>query len=126
MRCRHCGMKLEHLSEMPDCPNGPQHEFPTAADEIIAAMKEVDAAIEKVDNWTRHLVPTGGNDNVDARGWMGSAAGWVIAVFDFDIEPQGFPKGSRGYDGSARKENTVYRLTRGQAERAVKRALEEK
>ena len=54
MRCRHCGMKLEHLLEMPDCPNGTGHEFPTAANEIIAAMKEVDAAIKKVDNWTQH------------------------------------------------------------------------
>lgn len=32
--------------------------------------------------------------------WKGISKGWTFSVCSFDIEPQGFPAGSRGYDGA--------------------------
>jgi hypothetical protein len=36
---------------------------------------------------------------LEAIFWMGRAGDWNITVSSFSIEEQGFPVGSRGYDG---------------------------
>jgi hypothetical protein len=76
-------------------------------DEAIAAAKW-----ERLDNLQ------------EARCYQGRTERWQISVVAFDIEPQGFPKGSLGYDGAASSmsEGLVLRLTREQAERAFKKA----
>lgn len=56
-------------------------------------------------------------------------SGWRVLVVEFDIEDQGFPPGSKGYDGTAVKSSmlcieTVMRLTRELAELAFKKARE--
>ena len=55
--------------------------------------------------------------------YQGTTEGWGFSVVSFDIEPQGFPPGSRGYDGAGVHDGTVIRLTRELAERAFKLAL---
>jgi hypothetical protein len=55
--------------------------------------------------------------------YQGVTEGWGFSVVSFDIEPQGFPPGSRGYDGAGVHDGTVIRLTRELAERAFKLAL---
>jgi len=47
-------------------------------------------------------------------------SGWVFLAISFEIESQGHPKGSRGYDGVGRVGQTVIRFTRALAERAFK------
>ena len=46
-----------------------------------------------------------------------SHEGWTVIVFQFGIEEQGFPKGSVGYDGAVRFNNTIVHCTREVAER---------
>jgi hypothetical protein len=61
----------------------------------------------------------------DATFYAGrGAGGWNLLAISFDIEDQGFPPGSKGYDGSATKEGTVMRLTQELAEKAFKLAEE--
>jgi hypothetical protein len=53
----------------------------------------------------------------------GKKTSWRFVVVEFSIEDQGFPAGSKGYDGTVTSsEGVVMRLTRAQAERAFKRA----
>lgn len=53
-------------------------------------------------------------------GAVTAAAGWHFVVASFDIEPQGFPPGSRGYDGAASNGSTIVRFTPELAEQAFK------
>jgi hypothetical protein len=59
-----------------------------------------------------------------AKSFSADVPNWTLLVISFDIEPQGFPKGSRGYDGTAVRGNPplVLRLTRELAERLFKQA----
>jgi hypothetical protein len=57
-----------------------------------------------------------------ARAFLGLAPGWRMTVVSFNIESQGFPPGSRGYDGAAHHDTILIRLTRELAERAFKLA----
>lgn len=57
-----------------------------------------------------------------AKSYMGTADAWVITVISYDIENQGFPPGSRGYDGVGRRGGFVLHLTRELAEQAFKLA----
>ncbi len=43
--------------------------------------------------------------------YEGRSKRWFLTVTSFNIEDQGFPPGSRGYDGAAVKDGTVLRLT---------------
>lgn len=75
-------------------------------DELLqaAAWKQVDA-------------PKG---DVDAMFYVGfTPDGVQVSVASFSIENQGFPVGSRGFEGAIRKENVLQRLTREQASTAV-------
>jgi len=51
-----------------------------------------------------------------------STTGWTYIVASFDIEPQGFPPGTRGHDGTARRGGVILRLTRELAEKAFRLA----
>ena len=92
--------------------------------EVMAA---VDAALSKVDNWQRDTRETQfGADQHAARAWTGTANGWHFVVVDFEIESQGFPKGTRGWDGAANhhlEKRIVYHMTREQAKTGVEAAL---
>lgn len=57
-----------------------------------------------------------------ARGFIGEAGGWSFWVVDFNVENQGFPAGTRGYDGTGVKSGTLLRLTRELAEKFFKAA----
>ena len=58
--------------------------------------------------------------DVDAMFYVGvTPDGAHVTVASFSIESQGFPAGSRGFDGAIRKENVLQRLTREQASTAV-------
>lgn len=100
---------------------------PVMDEEMQAALSSAAAAIDKVDNWSRDIR---GHVDMHSRGhdprfYTGSADGWFFTVCDFSIEEQGFPKGSRGYDGAGRSDNMVLHLTRELAQRAVERAIEQ-
>lgn len=58
----------------------------------------------------------------DAVAYRGRGDGWEFLVVSFSIEDQGFPKGSRGWDGTGRKKSTVLHLTRELAERGFRLA----
>ena len=47
---------------------------------------------------------------------------WRLLAIEFDIEEQGFPPGSKGYDGTATRGSTVLRLTRELAQLAFEKA----
>lgn len=83
-------------------------------DEMRAVLDSASAAIDKVKNWSPQ-----------SDLYTGSADGWFFTVCDFDIEDQGFPKGSRGYDGAGRSDGTVLHLTRELAQRAFEKAVEQ-
>jgi hypothetical protein len=55
-------------------------------------------------------------------GYIGTHEDWVVTVFRFSIEDQGFPVGSVGYDGALRKGATIVHMTRQVAEETFKRA----
>lgn len=86
--------------------------------ELAALVAELDRVIPEVADWK--LVASPELSAAGARSYIGHAAGWKLVVVDFDIEPQGFPEGSRGHDGAAThpERRIVYHLTREQATRA--------
>lgn len=86
------------------------------ADALSAATRALDGEIQ----WTEG--PPGEDEHASAT-YVGRAPGWHFVVASFSIESQGFPPGSRGYDGVARSGTTVLHLTRDLAERAVKMAM---
>jgi hypothetical protein len=56
------------------------------------------------------------------KAYKGHGEGWVFTIVSFDIEPQGFPPGSRGYDGAAVHKGTILHLPRDVAELGLKKA----
>lgn len=58
----------------------------------------------------------------DAVAYSASLGEWHVMVVSFEIESQGFPKGSVGYDGIVRKGYDIVRMTRDVAERIFKKA----
>lgn len=80
-------------------------------------LSELEAALPKT-TWSR----TDGPTEHGAVFVQGEGDGWKLTLCAFDIENQGFPPGSRGYDGAAVKGNIVLRLTRELAEKAFKLA----
>jgi len=59
-----------------------------------------------------------------ATSCIGKTKNMTFVLVEFDIESQGFPPGSKGYDGTASdpKSEAIMRLPRPLAERAFKRA----
>ncbi len=84
-----------------------------------------DAIIDAAE-WRELPAPTGPTTAEAYHGTVskpdGQSQGYVITVVAFDIEPQGHPPGSLGYDGAIGGPGGVLRLTRAQAERAFKLA----
>ena len=76
--------------------------------------------------WTEAEVTAEQQREGQFRAILGVTPGWRIVVSEFDIEPQGFPKGSKGYDGAGTYlHNTwpgpaVIRMTRELAAKAFK------
>lgn len=84
-------------------------------------IREAERAIEAVKNWKAMSLLKLPKE-AKAKAFMGSADGWVFNVVAFSIEDQGFPPGSRGYDGTGTKQTTILRLPRPLAEKAFKLA----
>ena len=84
-------------------------------------LKNAEQAIEAVTHWRPLL-----DAPVGSQGYMGMANGWMFIIMSFSIEDQGFPQGSRGYDGSGTitlgGKGIMLHLTRALAEKAVKLA----
>jgi hypothetical protein len=72
--------------------------------------------------WVRVPVPADEENTIGVEFYQGSSGGWLFNIAAFDIENQGFPRGSRGYDGATVRAGIIVRLTREQAQRAVERA----
>lgn len=84
-------------------------------------MITIDEAIETA-HWTKLDAPPEAPPDIEL--FNGSAEGWTLTAASFSIEDQGFPPGSRGYDGAATSttKGVVVRLTREQAEKACEKA----
>lgn len=82
-------------------------------------LKEIELTLREKGSvrWTRLKDP-----DANARIYEGHGCGYRFVVCSFEIESQGFPTGSRGYDGAAYKAGTLMRLTRELAELAVRLA----
>jgi len=81
-----------------------------------------DDLIDKAE-WHELPPPTGPTTAEAHSGVVHRPTGVVfVTVVAFDIEPQGHPPGSLGYDGAIGGPGGVVRLTREQAERAFKLA----
>lgn len=87
-------------------------------EDMQKALREIEGAIPDV-TWTKGSFPVPPGTGF----FRGEGRGWTINVFDFDISDQGFPAGSRGYDGAANKPGLIVHLTRELAEKAFKAAL---
>ena len=90
-------------------------------DELLRELDEVLPTVE----WKTVATPPGhGAEKYDAVFWEAHHPPWNMSLVDFDIEEQGFPKGSRGQDGAAMNSEklTLVRMTREMAEKAVVRA----
>ncbi len=93
--------------------------------EMLAVLNEIEAALPLM-TWKRAEMPGAEAAGAgDARAFEGVGGEWRLTVASFDIESQGFPAGSRGYDGAAASmsRGLVTRLTRELAERAFTLAL---
>ncbi len=85
---------------------------------MMKLLAQIDSILPEVVDWKPEIRP---DMPSDARAFVGTAKGWKFVVVDFDITNQGFPPGSRGYDGAATNpsENVVIHLTRELAEKAL-------
>jgi hypothetical protein len=87
-------------------------EMATLLDEAVAAAPRL--------KWNR-LPPVLANvADPTVQSYMGDDGTWLMTVVSFDIEAQGFPPGSRGYDGAGSCKACVIHFTRDLAERIFK------
>ena len=78
-------------------------------------LREIDEDMREA-KWESKEAP----DGLDAKAYKGTSSRWEFVVVDFSIEDQGFPKGSRGYDGVARLGEVILHLPREVAEAAFR------
>lgn len=97
-------------------------ETVTAQKMILDALVQVEADIDSNRIAWKMLEPP--PQEPTARCFLGTIDDRQYVAVDFDIEPQGFPAGSRGYDGTYRRAMTIMRIPRVFAERLVKDAIE--
>jgi hypothetical protein len=96
-------------------------------EEMKLILADVEAAVDAVSDWqpadTSREPQFAANG---ARAFEGQANGWHFVITDFDLEDQGFPKGSRGCDGGARNstKGQVMHLTRELAQRGMAAAVD--
>ncbi len=83
-------------------------------------LEQVEKALPLV-KWEK----TDGPTEHEAKFFQGMAEGWSFTITSFDIAYQGFPEGSRGYDGAGTSGKAIMRLTRELAEKAFKLAEEQ-
>jgi hypothetical protein len=90
---------------------------------IMDYLREIEEVIPKIDDWKPEIIE---NSPVDARAFTGTYGDWKLVIVDFDIENQGFPPGSRGYDGAAsnRSKLALVHLTREVAKKALDTLLD--
>jgi len=91
--------------------------------EMQQLLVEIQKVMPDVNNWLPEPMP--GGEHHDARAYVGTGGGWRFVVIDFDITEQGFPPGSRGYDGGATHmgKAIVMHLTQSLAEMGFKLAV---
>ena len=78
--------------------------------------KQIDGYIAQGIQWIKQ--PFSEEKNLhDAKGYIGIITKARFVLASFDIEKQGFPAGSRGYDGTYTNEGLIIRLTQEQAQR---------
>ena len=84
-------------------------------------IDQIEAIFDKVEDWERMEIA----DSETAIGFCGKYSSWRIIVTEFDTEDQGFPPGSKAYDGAVNdvEKGMVIRLPRELAEKAFKIAL---
>jgi hypothetical protein len=84
----------------------------------------IEDLIDRTKRWRK--VPMPADAPTGAESYEGTLTlnktSWRFLVVAFSIEDQGFPPGSKGYDGTVVSGRSVVRLTREQAKRAYKRA----
>ncbi len=91
-------------------------------EEMKRELERVEAVLPHV-KWQK-ADPAGAQaEDPTVKAYLGLAPGWRFTVVSYNIEPQGFPAGSRGYDGAAVHDpGVMVHLTRPLAERAFKLA----
>lgn len=82
--------------------------------------EQIDEYIEKGIQWLEQPFPEDAPH--DAKGYIGIVTQARFVLASFDIEHQGFPPGSRGYDGTCTIGSSIIHLTREQAQRLCKDA----
>jgi len=90
--------------------------------EMGALLVEIERVLPKVEWQAKPEAVKEAEGELAPRCHVGTYGKWYFVVTSFSIEPQGFPPGSRGWDGAGRKGSVVIRLTRQLAERACKLA----
>lgn len=91
--------------------------------EMMGLLKEIADGAEKAE-WKAVALPIEllAKDST-IKSYSGNVGDWAVTVVSFGTEDQGFPKGSRGFDGTGMRlgnekhGGTVLRLTRELAER---------
>lgn len=76
--------------------------------------EKINEYIKQGITWVKQPFPEGTPH--DAQGYIGIVTKARFVLASFDIEHQGFPPGSRGYDGTCTVDSTIQRLTRAQAQ----------
>ena len=91
-------------------------------EEVLRHLTQIEAALPQAE-WTRLAQASNAHAAVF---YTGDTPEWAFVVSSFDISEQGFPEGTRGYDGAARSKSSplIVRLTRKLAEQAVRLAGE--
>jgi hypothetical protein len=91
-------------------------------EETMGLLKQLAEQAEKI-QWTADNL--GGEvtrNDPSARAFTGKVEGWHVLVVSFSIENQGYPRGSRSYDGTGVRKQppVVLRFTRELAEKLFK------
>lgn len=91
---------------------------------IKDALHRIETALSKL-TWVHKPL-----DEARAWSYQGSGEGINVCVVEFNLEPQGFPKGSKGYDGAAtivehHGSPVIVHLTRELAEKAYRIAAQQ-
>jgi hypothetical protein len=94
-------------------------ELQVQKESLMNINQTIEDSVAKGIDWKEKDID---NNSYNTKCYIGTVSKSRFLVASFDIEDQGFPPGSRGYDGSHTKRNTITRLTREQAERLCKDA----
>lgn len=86
---------------------------------------EIDAKLQEFSRRSGEIQWREDQKRPDGTLFSGIAPGFMVTAAEFDISDQGFPVGSRGYEGvvSFPAENTIIRLPRDLARQIVQEAI---